>query len=225
MPRENKHLAFDPRYYHGVIGKLGFNEDSNQTKLRKIIGVNFWESRTHETMRNNPLALPLIPPSPNFRRTVPEKSEHTSTVTSTLQMQGWSDECGGTEDMQTTESTEERVWIEQVVEGRSFKEGHATSLWVRFPATQMNTVEKESRGQNFQFKIGCNDVNWTSATRRHGMQQLSQNVCGEGSLEEFSEQALKIVKGRCKMFKHTLEAMNPSAAAAYCRKAFPKKEL
>jgi len=55
MPARNKHLAFDPRLFHGVLGGLHYDNaidcnSSNFEDNRIILGMNFWELQTRETM-------------------------------------------------------------------------------------------------------------------------------------------------------------------------------
>jgi hypothetical protein len=60
MPKKNKHVAFDPRLLHGTTNEL------SNINTRILIGINYWEKQTQESIKNgskklipNNLILPL----------------------------------------------------------------------------------------------------------------------------------------------------------------------
>eukprot|EP00928_Gymnodinium_smaydae_P033416 TRINITY_DN23946_c0_g1_i1.p1 TRINITY_DN23946_c0_g1~~TRINITY_DN23946_c0_g1_i1.p1 ORF type:complete len:447 (+),score=42.35 TRINITY_DN23946_c0_g1_i1:91-1431(+) len=234
MPQVNKHVAFDPRLLHGVVPQMAFEQNG----ARIVLGMNFWEVQTMETMMQQHSQRMLLGP-PLFSkdmlrvespRVLPwgASADHDNGRLRITRLQPLGNE------RHCSHALETPVWVDEHADDEDAKwnrnaqlthqvqqmrmiSGQQLQLFLRFPSGKFLELESASRGHTIHFNLGCEDV-----MLQDNREQFDDDFSAFKNRESYRlwqarSIAQEMLTTRCSLFEPTEESMNPADAALYCK--------
>lgn len=213
MPRAGKHLAFDPRLFHGVLNALrsqcisslagcaGSSRDS-----RFVLGMNFWEVRSKESRseKYKPSSLRHFSSANSAGEAEPEVRVTTRCSATGVQDRLVISASPG--------ESKRRFKLKTFASGQDVREQwHPMDIYLSVPRLQLLDFEHVERGGTYDYALDASAIEFVY--EHPGRRVLASRTNWDRVARKI---AVNMLRNRCKLFEPEPSAMNPPGAVEFC---------